>query len=173
MLLSLLAATPLAAQQPLYIVNGKEVEQIASIPPEQIESVETLPADEQTVARYGARACEGVILVTLRYDTPARFAADTLAFGSYLARHIAWPDDEPAARVVVRYTVTAAGELRIGQVLESTDPRLRRRVLKVMAAAPPWEPALKEGRPVESRGVVRIQLPEGKPLRRMPELVIR
>lgn len=45
------ALLPAAAQKPLYIVNGRETEEIASIPPEDIERVETLPADEETIAR--------------------------------------------------------------------------------------------------------------------------
>ena len=63
------ALLPAAAQKPLYIVNGRETEEIASIPPEDIERVETLPADEETIARYGLRASNGVLLVTLRYDS--------------------------------------------------------------------------------------------------------
>ena len=58
------ALLPAAAQKPLYIVNGRETEEIASIPPEDIERVETLPADEETIARYGLRASNGVLLVT-------------------------------------------------------------------------------------------------------------
>ena len=45
------AATP--RPQPLYSVNGKETSEIRSIPPEDIENVEMLPADEETIARYG------------------------------------------------------------------------------------------------------------------------
>jgi len=37
-------------------------------------------------------------------------------------------------------------------------------LLKALAEAPRWKPATKNGRPVESEGVLRIQLPEGKPL---------
>ena len=58
------AATP--RPQPLYIVNGKETSEIRSIPPEDIENVEMLPADEETIARYGQRAAHGVMLITLR-----------------------------------------------------------------------------------------------------------
>ena len=57
-LLSLLALhlLPAAAQElpdrePLYIVNGEERTEIQSIPPDDIERVEMLPADEETVAR--------------------------------------------------------------------------------------------------------------------------
>ena len=83
------AATP--RPQPLYIVNGKETSEIRSIPPEDIENVEMLPADEETIARYGQRAAHGVMLITLRYDRPASFPADS-AFGSYIARQVRWDE---------------------------------------------------------------------------------
>lgn len=171
----LLAATIRAAApkpQPVYIVNGKETTEIRSIPPEDIEHVEMLPADEETIARYGERAAHGVMLITLRYDQPAVFPADS-TFGSYIARQVHWDASEPAARVVLRYKITPEGAVVVQQELESTDKRLKRRVLKAVAEAPRWRPAQKNGAPVESEGVLSIQLPEGKRLPRPAELVIR
>lgn len=174
LLLSLLlaAAHDAAAQEPLYLVNGREVEEIGSIPPDDIESVEMLPADEETIARYGEKAFNGVMVVTLRYDSPARFTAAE-SFDAYIASQVKWSDDETAARVVLRYTVNADGRAEVNAELESTDSRLRRRVLKAVEEAPLWEPATKNGAPVASEGVLRIQLPEGKPLPRLPELIWR
>ena len=149
------AATP--RPQPLYIVNGKETSEIRSIPPEDIENVEMLPADEETIARY---------------DRPASFPADS-AFGSYIARQVRWDESEPTARVVLRYKITPDGETVVQQELESTDNRLKRRVLKAVAEAPRWHPAQKNGAPVESEGVLSIQLPEGRRMPRQAELVIR
>ena len=74
------ATLSVAAQQPLYLVNGTPADDIASIPPDDIELVEELPADEETIARFGPRASNGVILITLRYDEPARFEADKFMF---------------------------------------------------------------------------------------------
>lgn len=167
----MLLSAVVRAQHPLYLVNGTPVEEIASIPPGDIELIETLPADEETIARYGEQASHGVVLVTLRYDEPARFSLDGTTFGEYIARQVKWPADEPAARVIFRYTITPEGRTEITQELESTDSRLRRRVLKAVAAAPGWIPARKQGVPVASEGVLRIQLPEGKPMPRMPQLV--
>ena len=148
---ALLAATlPVAAQQPLYIVNGVETEQIASIPPDDIENVEMLPADEETIARYGDKAANGVMLVTLRYDQSAVFPADS-TFSGYIARQVKWGDDEPAARIVLRYTVTPEGDTVVAQELESTDSRLKRRVLKAVAEAPRWTPARKTARPSRAK----------------------
>lgn len=166
------AAAPRPKPQPLYIVNGKVAEAIHAIPPEEIEHVEMLPADEETIARYGERAMHGVMLITLRYDEPATFPADT-TFGNYIARQVRWEDDEPVARVVLRYTVTPEGTIRIGETLEATDNRLKRRVLKAVEESPRWQPARKNGQPIASEGVLSIQLPEGRPMPRQVELVYR
>lgn len=161
-------------QRPLCIVNGTPTtEEIDRIPTADIERVETLPADEETIARYGEQASNGVILVTLRYDEPARFGVDGMTFGEYIVRQVKWKDDEPAARVILRYTVTPEGRAVVATELESTDNRLKRRVLKAVEGAPDWIPAMKEGVPVASEGVLRIQLPEGKPMPRRMELVFR
>ena len=167
------ATLSVAAQQPLYLVNGTPADDIASIPPDDIELVEELPADEETIARFGPRASNGVILITLRYDEPARFEADSLSFGNYIASRVRWEAHAPAARVELRYRITAEGQTIVEDELESTDNRLKRRVLKAVEEAPRWRPARKNGRAVESEGVLRIQLPEGKRMPRQIELVIR
>lgn len=173
LLCALFSAAVAAAQRPLYIVNGVERDDIASIPPADIERVEELPADDETVARYGQRASHGVVVVTLRYDTPARFGDGSESFDERIARSVKWDADETAARVVVRYTIGPDGTVTAGDVLQSTDSRLRRRVLKALDEAPRWQPATKDGEPIESQGVLRIQLPEGKRLPRQAELVWR
>lgn len=170
LLLSARAAEP--KPTPLYIVNGKVAGEIRTIPPEEIEHVEMLPADEETIARYGERAMNGVMLITLRYDEPARFPADT-TFGNYIARQVRWEEDDPVARVVLRYTITPEGTIRIDDTLESTDSRLKRRVVKAVEESPRWQPARKNGKPVASEGVLSIQLPEGRPMPRRVELVYR
>lgn len=162
----------LRAQEPLYIVNGVERASLDDIPPELIERAERLPADEQTIARYGARASNGVLLITLHHDRSARFTGGE-SFDAYIASQVEWPDDEPAARVVLRYEVTPEGRAVVTRELESTDRRLRRRVQQAIEEAPSWEPATKAGRPVASEGVLRIQLPAGKPMPREVEVVYR
>ena len=162
-LLFLLACSwgTLAAQKPLYIVNGTPRDEIASIPPDEIESLEALPADEETIARYGDKAANGVLIITLRYDTPARFEADT-SFSRYIASRVKWADDEPLARIIIRYRITPQGNVEVDQVLESTDSRLKRRVLKALAESPRGLPARKNGVPITSTGILNIQLPKNQ-----------
>lgn len=166
------ASQPQKGPQPLYIVNGKVMEDIHTIPPSDIEQMDELPADEETIARYGQKASNGVLIITLKYDEPAKFQADS-TFGSYIAREVKWDKSEPAARVALRYTITPEGKTVIGQILESTDSRLKRRVLKAVEEAPAWQPAQKAGKPVASEGVLNLQLPAGKSIPRLPDLIIR
>ena len=121
-----------------------------------------LPADEQTIARYGTEASNGVILITLRYDTPARFPEADGSFNDYISEQTDWDDSLPAARVVLRYKITTDGRTVPTDELEATDRRLRRRVIDAVEKAPRWQPAMRDGKPVESEGVLRVQLPEGK-----------
>lgn len=163
-----------AAQEPLYIVNGAVRQEIRSIPPEQIERIETLPADEETIAAYGPEAGNGVILLTLRYDRPARFPhPDSLSFAEYVARQTAWKENDPAARIILRYAVDETGRTTIVEELEATDKRLLRRVRKAIEEAPAWEPATKNGTPVRTESVLRLQLPPGRPMPPERYVIIR
>lgn len=159
-------ALPLAAQQrcPVYIVNGEPCDASAfrEIPPAEIESMEQLPADEQTVARYGDAASNGVIIITLKYDTKASFDGGGRTFDRYVAERIRWDATDPVARVVYRFRVLCDGRVELADLLESTDGRLRRKVVKAVAEAPRWSPATKNGRPVETEHVLRVQLPAGR-----------
>ena len=162
-----------AAQDPIYVVNGQVVSDIRNIPPGDIESTEMLPADEQTIARYGTEASNGVILITLRYDTPARFPEADGSFNDYISKQTDWDDSLPAARVVLRYKITTDGRTVPTDELEATDRRLRRRVIDAVEKAPRWKPAMRDGKPVESEGVLRVQLPEGKSIPRPLEFIMR
>ena len=134
-----------AAQDPIYVVNGQVVSDIRNIPPGDIESTEMLPADEQTIARYGTEASNGVILITLRYDTPARFPEADGSFNDYISEQTDWDDSLPAARVVLRYKITTDGRTVPTDELEATDRRLRRRVIDAVEKHPAGSPPCATG----------------------------
>lgn len=164
--------TDMFAQQPLYIVNGVEQDEIKNISPDIIEKTEMLPADEQTIAIYGEKANHGVMLITLRHDLPAIFQGDK-SFEEYIADNVKWESDEPVARVIFRYTITKEGKTVITKELEATNSKLKRRVMQAVEQAPSWLPATKQGVPVESEGVLNIQLPEGKEMPKPIQLILR
>ena len=159
-------------QTPLYIVNGVEMESVKHIPEQNIEHIDHLPANEVTVAKYGERANNGVIIVTLCYDKEAWFTGDK-PLADYVAERVKWPENYGVARYVARYTIGADGSFRLGTELESTDHQFRKRVLKALQDIPQWQPATKQGKAVESEYVLRVQLPRGKAMPKEPYIVIR
>ena len=147
---------------PLIFVNGEPMTsaELAAIEPEDILSVETLPADEQTIEKYGQEASNGVILLELRYDEEARFVVDGVeqSFSDYIASQVKWGEAEPVAQVIISYTVDAEGKVCDFDIL------------KAMESSPQWIPATKDGKGVARRKVLRVTLPRGKEL--PPERVI-
>ena len=159
-------------QTPLYIVNGVEMESVQHIPERNIEHIDHLEANEASVAKYGERANNGVIIITLRYDKEAQFTGDK-PIADYVSERIKWNESWGVARYVTRYTIGTDGSFRLGTELESTDRQLRKRVLKVLQDLPKWKPATKQGKAVESDYVLAIQLPKGKAMPKEPYIVIR
>lgn len=178
--LLLLLSAPSRAQNtqaPLYIVNGEPMseEQVKDIDPSDIVSNTLLPADEHTIAEYGEAANNGVVVIVLRYDTPPRFevGGEQPGYSRYVGRMVKWDaESDPVARVIIAFRVEADGSVTVRDVLEATDKRLCRRVLKAMEEAPRWQPALKGGEGVATDHVLRITLPEGRTLPREREIAI-
>lgn len=166
-IITLLLFASATASAQLYIVNGEEysAEEMRRIDPERIELSERISVNDSIMAIYGARAADGVIVVTLKHDTEPQFSVDSLSFREWVEREVEWGDDEPAAMVVYRYVVGTDGRARLTELIESTDNRLRQRVVRAVKRAPLWTPAEREGRAVEVEQVLRIELPKGKRLR--------
>lgn len=164
-------ATAQSSHDPLYIVNGVVRQSVIDIPEKNIEHIETLPADEQTIAKYGEQANNGVIIITLCYDQAAVFGNNE-NFSQYIASKIKWGKEEPVARFVMRFTVEADGSLTEGNILQSTDKRFAKRIRSAVAAAPLWKPATKRGVAVASEHLLVVQLPKGKQLPREPYIIM-
>ena len=167
LLIVLLLLLSISASAQLYIVNGEEysVEQMRRIDPERVESTELIPVNDSIMVLYGERAADGVIIVKLKHDTEPRFSVDSLSFREWVEREVEWGNDEPAARVVYRYVVGIDGRARLTELIESTDNRLRQRVVRAVKRAPQWAPAEREGQAVEVEQTLIVELPKGKRLR--------
>ena len=165
-----LSVGDLAAQKqsrtPLYIVNGQRMseEQVRAIHPADIVDNQLLTIDEQVIEKYGVEASNGVILITLRYDTPARFEIDGKEqnYSAYIAERVQWSEMDGAARVVISFTLGEDGSIAATDVLEATDKRLLRRIEKAMQEAPRWIPAQKNGQGISTEHLLRITLPKGR-----------
>ena len=165
------SATAQSDHEPLYIVNGEVRSSVSDIPEKNIEKIETLPADEQTVQQYGDKANNGVVIITLCYDKAAIFPFST-TFSEYISSQIKWTANDPVARFVMRFTVNTDGTLTAGNILQSTDNRFAKRILSAFKQAPQWQAATKQGVAVESEHLLVVQLPKGKKLPREPYIIM-
>lgn len=162
------------AYKPLYVVNGAVVESIEHIPHDDIERIDNLPANEETIAKWGIEASEGVILVTLRYDKNAEFRyGDYDNFTEYLAATVRWDERMTAERVSLRILVDSNGKATISEVISSTSKQYLKRVSRAIEEAPLWHPAQKGGVAIESQHLVNLQLPKGKSLTKEMGIIIR
>lgn len=170
-----LSAQVFTPRLPIYIVNGERMseEQVRAIEPEDIVSNTMLPADEQTIEKYGPEASNGVILISLRYDEAARFEVDgqQANFSNYIAQQIKWGEMEAVAQVVMRVSVNGEGVVSEKELLDSSDRRLLKRVRDAIENAPRWVPAKKDGKGIETQHLVRVIVPVGSQMPR--EWVIR
>lgn len=173
-ILAMLCAIEAYAYKPLYVVNGVVVDSIEHIPHENIERIDNLPADEESIAQWGLGASEGVILVTLRYDTEARFSHNGYNnFTDYLASTVRWEDTMSAERVSLRIVVDTSGKAVISEVISSSSKQFLKRVMKAIDQAPLWTPAQRDGVSVESLHLVNLQLPKGKSMPREMGVIFR
>ena len=162
---------------PIYIVNGERMseEEVKAIHPADILSNELLNIDEATIEKYGHEAANGVVVITLRYDTPAHFEVEgeQTNFSNYIAERVKWRELDGVARVVMSFTVDSQGVVREKDVLEATDRRLLARIRKEMESAPRWVPAKKDGKGIETDHILRITLPVGGKLYDRGVILIR
>jgi hypothetical protein len=162
---------------PIYIVNGERMseEEVKAIHPADIVSNELLTVDESVIEKYGHDAANGVVVITLRYDTPARFEVDgeDEKYSTYIAERVKWSEIEDVARVVISFTVEADGSVTEKDVLEATDRRLLARIRKAMEEAPKWVPAKLADKGVQTDHILRITLPMGRRMPREGAIIIR
>lgn len=181
-LLALMSIENLSAQifthtPPLYIVNGERMseEDVKEIDPSDIVSNELLAVDEAVIEKYGHDAANGVVVITLRYDTPARFEVDgkEAKYSSYIAERVKWNEIDGVARVIMSFTVSGDGTVTEKEVLEATDRRLLSRIRKEMKLAPKWISAKKDGKGITTDHILRITLPIGRTMPRERAILIR
>ncbi|MBQ0081411.1 MAG: TonB-dependent receptor [Alistipes sp.] len=155
----------------LYIVNGVVMNNVQSIPEDNIEKVEMLEASEENIAKYGEKANNGVIIITLKYDKEARFLdADSLE--DFIYENIKWDSRLPVAKFSMRYTILPGGKFVAGKILENTDRRLQPRIMQLLKRKTKWQAATKQGQEVESDYVLNIQVPRGKKMPKEPYIVV-
>ncbi len=160
-------------EDPLFIVNGKEVSKsvFENLSPEILDNI-TVLKDVESTKQYGTRGDNGVIVVTLKCDTPPIFSTDK-TFKQYLHENIKWSDKEYLAKAYIKFTLKADGSTELIEI-DSDNNRFKRRVLKTFESAPKWlSPAMNMGKGVEVEYMEYINLPKNKISQNKSNIIIR
>ncbi len=145
-------------KKPLIIVDGKVVDELDSIDPDTIESMDVIKVaeavDELKKEHNISEEVEGVIVIRLKKDEPVQFQPvqmpkfenkDADEFSKWVNMQTMYPEAARNAksegRVYVCFTVKEDGSLGNVKVLNSVHPAIDAEIIKVVSSSPKWTPA--------------------------------
>jgi len=170
--------------QPVFVVDGKVVDNIESMDPETIESISVYKdSDNELVKKYKAK--DGLVVITSKdgakllspkegkkvvdesnandegevffivEDMP-RFPGGKSALKTYIYSNLEYPEKASEGEAVVRFLVNEKGKVVNGEVLRSSNPVFEAPALKVVREMPDWTPGKQRGKAVKVWYVMSI-----------------
>ncbi len=144
-------------KQPVFVVDGKVVEEVDNIDPETIESISVVKDSESKVVKK-YNATNGVILITTKAktsssanDKPTFNGGDpAIEFPKYLSKNLRYPEvaakNRISGRVVVQFTVDETGQVGDVVAIASIDPDLEKEALRLVRSSPEWTAGKQDGK---------------------------
>lgn len=105
---------------------------------------------------------------TNRASSPAKFPGGNAAIQKFINENLIYPDEAKSKKlegtVVVTFSVDVLGKVKDTKVSTSVHYTLDEEAVRCIASLPEWDPATREGRPVESSYIMPVvfKLPQGK-----------
>ncbi|MCF6356730.1 MAG: TonB family protein, partial [Draconibacterium sp.] len=142
---------------PLYIVDGKEIENIDRINPDDIKSIDVLKNKSSTNI-YGEKGKNGVILITTKKNggdflldkkEMPQFPGGELALRNFIAENIQYPETALEkgiqGKVYVSFIINTKGKVTDAKISRGVDPSLNKEALRVINLLPLWKPGKQRG----------------------------
>jgi TonB family protein len=105
---------------------------------------------------------------TNRASSPAKFPGGNAAIQKFINENLKYPEEAKSRKlegtVVVTFSVDSMGKVKDTKVSSSVHYTLDEEAVRCIASLPEWEPASRDGRPVESSYIMPVvfKLPQGK-----------
>lgn len=105
---------------------------------------------------------------TNRASSPAKFPGGNTAIQKFINENLKYPEEAKSRKlegtVVVTFSVDSMGKVKDTKVSSSVHYTLDEEAVRCIASLPEWEPASRDGRPVESSYIMPVvfKLPQGK-----------
>ncbi|MEA3461486.1 MAG: TonB family protein, partial [Bacteroidota bacterium] len=171
---------------PVYILDGKQIDNIENINPDLIDNISVYKnPDSPMVKKYNAK--DGVVVITTKEaaakenemesfekdgevfyiveDMP-KFPGGTPALKTYIYSNLEYPEkvknEGIEGEVVVRFLVNEKGQVVNEEVLRSTYEGFDAPALKVISEMPDWTPGKQRGKAVKVWYVVSIKFDDNK-----------
>ena len=171
--------------KPIYVLDGKRIEEIESIDPKNIESISVLK-DELAIAKYGEEGKNGVLEITSKsavtksaamhaakeklgkspdevfvvVEQQPEFPGGAEALMKFLGENIIYPEEAHKngiqGRVIVNFVVNKDGSLSDTKIVRGQDPSLDAEAIRVIATMPNWKPGMQRGEAVNVRYTLPI-----------------
>ena len=170
--------------KPIYVLDGKKVEDIENMDPTTIESISVLK-NESAVAKYGEEGKNGVIEITSKSANAKKaakdYAKEKLGMGpdevfvvveeqpqypggaqalmKFIGENVEYPVEAQKngiqGRVILNFIVNKDGSLSDITIVRGQDPSLDAEAIRVVSAMPKWKPGMQRGEAAN----VRFTLP--------------
>ena len=147
-------------KKPMIVLDGKPFTgEINSIDPTTIDRVEVLK-DEASIAAYGDKAKDGVIVITSKkkgapeedalfviVEEMPQYNGGNAALNKYLSKATA--GTKVKGSVLVQFTVKKTGAIESAKVISSSNSELDKKALEIINAMPKWIPGKQRGKAVD------------------------
>jgi len=147
-------------KKPMIVLDGKPFTgEINSIDPTTIDRVEVLK-DEASIAGYGDKAKDGVIVITTKkkgapeedalfviVEEMPQYNGGNAALNKYLSKATA--GTKVKGSVLVQFTVKKTGAIESAKVISSSNSELDKKALEIINAMPKWIPGKQRGKAVD------------------------
>ncbi len=158
-------------EDPVILVDGKRIEDLNGVNPDDIQSVEVIKEQSnELVKKYDAKG--GLIIIHMKdskehksdevfvvvEDMP-KFPGGLPALKAYIYENLVYPEEAKdkgiGGKVTVEFTVNTEGKVEDLSIYKSTDKLFEDPVLDVFRNMPLWKPGMQSGKEVK----VRLQVP--------------
>jgi TonB family protein len=170
-------------KQPVFIVDGKKVDDIEHLDPDQIESISVIKDPDSEIAKK-YNAPDGVIVLTLKKGGSSKelkdvqeaqegeevffvveempmFPGGKAELKTYIYSNLEYPESAKkqgvSGEVMVQFNVKGSGELEDIKVASSSHKEFEKPAMEVFKGMPAWSPGRQRGKPVKVKVIVPVR----------------
>lgn len=162
--------------QPVYVVDGKKIEEIKSLDPDQIQEISIIKDSDSPISKK-YKAEHGVVVITMKEKRKEKTDPDQEIFfiveempsfpggkeqlKGYIYENLVYPAKAKkkglSGEVYVRFTIDTKGDSKDIEVVKSSNDIFNKAAMNVFKDMPAWNPGKQRGKAVSIQFVVPVK----------------